>query len=244
MPMAAERRARIASAWPAQSDALRAWLIAFSLMLTGLMVIPFDTRIASLMHEHHQWEGWKIVLLSEIFSHAWGVGLIGLAIASLTPWNSPKIPRLFCASLGAGLLANVGKLFLARTRPNSFDLSLSSWESFQGWFPWWSKIVGEHSGSLSSIQSFPSAHSATAAGLAWGLCLLYPQGKWYFVLLCSLALTQRMVVEAHYFSDVCWGAAVGVLWANFLFCHSKMGRQFDLLEKWLAVRWKIQSKIS
>lgn len=243
MPISAERPARMASAWPAQSDALRAWLIAFTLMLTGLIVIPFDAQIASLMHEHHHWEGWKLVLLSEIFSHAWGVGLIALGIASLTPANAPKIPRLFCASLGAGLLANLGKLIIARTRPHSFDLSLSSWESFQGWFPWFAGVSG-HTGSFSTIQSFPSAHSATAAGLAWGLSLLYPQGKWYFVLLCLLALTQRLVVEAHFLSDVCWGAAVGVVWANFVFHNAKLGKRFDVLEKWLAMRWKIDRKIS
>ena len=244
MPVSAERSARATSAWPAQSDALRAWLIAVSLMLAGLVVIPFDSRIALFMHEHRNWEGWKIVLLSEIFSHAWGVGLIALGIASLTPANSPKIPRLFCGSLGAGLLANLGKLIIARTRPHSFDLTLSSWESFQGWFPWWSRMIGEHTGSFSAVQSFPSAHSATAAGLAWGLCLLYPQGKWYFVLLCLLALMQRLVVEAHFVSDVCWGAAVGVVWANFVFSNRKLGQRFDSLEKWLAVRWKIPGKIS
>jgi len=224
-----------------QSDAARAWLIAFSLMLFGYVVIPFDTVLASFMHTHHHWSGWKLVYLSEIFSHAWGVGLIALGIASLYASDAPKIPQLFCASLGAGLLANIGKLICARTRPHSFDLTASSWESFQGLFPWWNGVY-ENSTNLASLQSFPSAHAATAAGLAWGLSRRYPQGRWYFVLLCMLALCQRLVVEAHYLSDVCWGAAIGVIWANFVFSNVKMGQRFVRLEVWLAGRWKIHRK--
>jgi membrane-associated phospholipid phosphatase len=226
-----------------QSDAARAWLIAFSLMLFGYVVIPFDTVIASLMKKHHDWTGWKLVHLSEIFSHAWGVGLIALGISSLHALHAPKIPQLFCASLGAGLVANIGKLICARTRPHSFDLTASSWESFQGLFPWWNGVY-ESSTNLASLQSFPSAHSATAAGLAWGLSRLYPQGRWYFVLLCMLALCQRLVVQAHFLSDVCWGAAIGVIWANFVFSNVKLGQRFGRLEEWLTKRWKIQSEIA
>jgi membrane-associated phospholipid phosphatase len=244
MSLAAEHRPRLATTWPVKSDVLRAWMMVSSLLLLGLMVFPFDTRIATVLHEYRNWHGWKIVILSEIFSHAWGVGLIALGIASLNPDRAPKIPQLFCASLGAGLLANLGKLIVARVRPHSFDLSLSSGESFLGWFPWLTKIAQQTGNTNSALQSFPSAHSATAAGLAWGLCLLYPQGKWYFVLLCVLAFMQRLVVEAHYVSDICWGAAVGVLWANFVFSNVKLGQRFAALEKWLALRWKIQSKIS
>ncbi len=223
------------------SDTARAWLVAFSLLLFGYVAIPFDTTIASFLQTHRHWDGWKLVYLSEIFSHAWGVGLIALGIASLHGSYATKIPQLFCASLGAGLLANIGKLICARTRPHSFDLTASGWDTFQGLFPWWNGAYASSS-SIASLQSFPSAHAATAAGLAWGLSRLYPQGRWYFVLLCSLALCQRLAVQAHYLSDVCWGAAVGVLWANFIFSSVKLGKRFARLEAWLDSRWKIQHK--
>lgn len=226
-----------------RSDTARAWLIAFSLMLFGYAMIPFDTLIVSTMHQHRAWSGWKIVELSEIFSHAWGVGLIGLGIAFLRSCDALKIPQLFWGSLGAGLAANLGKLICARTRPNSFDLTASGWDSFQGWFPWWNGAYANAT-SLSTLQSFPSAHAATAAGLAWGLSRLYPQGRWYFVLLCTLAMTQRLVVQAHYLSDVCWGAALGVIWASIVFSNEKLGQRFARLEVWLAKRWKIERKIA
>lgn len=237
----AERSAVAATTPRVQSAAARAWLIAFSLLLFGYVVIPWDPVIAAFMHKYQGWGGWKIVSLSEIFSHAWGIGLIALAIASLSAGDTPKIPQLFCASLGSGLLANLGKLICARTRPHSFDLTASSWESFQGLFPWFSGVY-ENAVKVSALQSFPSAHAATAAGLAWSLSQLYPQGRWYFVLLCALALCQRLVVQAHFLSDVCWGAALGILWANFVFTHAKLGQQFARLETWLAERWKIQNK--
>jgi len=222
-----------------RSDAARAWLIAVSLLLFGYAMIPIDTAIASFIAEHRGWAGWKIVHLSEIFSHAWGVGLIALGIASLRSVDALKIPQLFWGSLGAGLAANLGKLICARTRPHSYDLSASSWDSFQGWFPWWSGAY-EHVTSASSLQSFPSAHAATAAGLAWGLSRLYPTGRWYFVLLCTLAMAQRLVAQAHYVSDVCWGAALGVIWANIVYNNVKLGQRFAVFEDWLAKRWNIE----
>ncbi len=173
--------------------------------------------------------------------HAWGVGLIALGIASLRSVDALKIPQLFWGALGAGLAANLGKLICARTRPHSYDLSASSWDSFQGWFPWWSGAY-EHATSASSLQSFPSAHAATAAGLAWGLSRLYPTGRWYFVLLCTLAMAQRLVAQAHYVSDVCWGAALGVIWANIVYSNVKLGQRFAVFEDWLAKRWNIERK--
>jgi membrane-associated phospholipid phosphatase len=241
LQLTAENSVGYTAASRLRSDGARAWLIAISLLLIGYAMIPCDTTVASFIRAHRDWAGWKIVLLSEIFAHAWGVGLIALGIASLRPGDAIKIPQLFWGSLGAGLAANVFKLICARTRPHSYDLNASSWDTFQGWFPWWNGAY-QHATNLSSLQSFPSAHSATAAGLAWGLSRLYPAGRWYFVLLCTLAMAQRLVVQAHYLSDVCWGAALGVIWANIVFSDVRLGRVFAVIETWLSKRWKIDCK--
>jgi membrane-associated phospholipid phosphatase len=241
--LSTENSAGYAAASQLRSDTVRAWLIGLALVLFGYVVIPLDTQISRLVLQHQDWSGWKVVQLSEIFSHAWGVGLIALGIACLRPVDAPKIPQLFWGSLGAGLAANLGKMIGARTRPNAFDLMHSGWETFQGWFPWWNGVY-EEATNVSSLQSFPSAHAATAAGLAWGLSRLYPQGRWYFALLCALAMTQRMVAQAHYLSDVCWGAALGVIWANIVFKNKKLGALFARLEAWLNERWKINRTIA
>jgi membrane-associated phospholipid phosphatase len=237
MPVAYRKSSRL------RGDVARGWIIAVALLLCGSVLIPFDTNIAAAIQQHQGWAGWKIVQLSEIFAHAWGVGLIALGIASLRPADALKVPQLFWGSLGAGLAANLGKLVYARSRPNSFDLAASSWDSFRGWFPWWNGVY-EQTDSLSSIQSLPSAHAATAAGLAWGLSQLYPAGRWYFGTLCGLAMAQRLVVQAHFASDVCWGAALGIIWASCVYSNVRLGQFFLRLEDWLASRWKIDRKIA
>jgi membrane-associated phospholipid phosphatase len=58
------------------------------------------------------------------------------------------------------------------------------------------------------VQSFPSAHSATAVGLAIGLSWLYPRGRWLFAAFAGLAILQRLDADAHYCSDVLAGGGV------------------------------------
>jgi membrane-associated phospholipid phosphatase len=58
-------------------------------------------------------------------------------------------------------------------------------------------------------NSMPSGHATTAFALAFSLAILYPRGRivWYsYALLLSLS---RVMVNAHYLSDVCSGAALG-----------------------------------
>ena len=66
---------------------------------------------------------------------------------------------------------------------------------------------------LSDIMSFPSGHSAVAAGLAATLCWRYPHGLPVFATFAVLAATQRVVTSQHYPSDVAIGAAFGLLGA-------------------------------
>ena len=64
--------------------------------------------------------------------------------------------------------------------------------------------------SHSDINSFPSGHAATAAGLAAALSWKYPHGTWLFFLLAASAAAQRVASSAHYPSDVFMGAALGL----------------------------------
>jgi membrane-associated phospholipid phosphatase len=151
-----------------------------------------------------------VVQLSEAFAHGSGVILILLAAASLDPRSWRVLPRLALGSFGAGLLADALKLVFARRRPNVSDvMNTEVWDSFLGFFAW--RNASSLQDALSrDIQSFPSGHAATAAGLACALGRLYPQAAWFFVLLTVLACFQRIAGEAHYLSDVLAGAAVGV----------------------------------
>jgi membrane-associated phospholipid phosphatase len=117
-----------------------------------------------------------------------------------------RLPLLISASLGAGLVADVVKLCISRGRPHSVDLSTATFSStFDGLFPVLS--------AGSTGQSFPSGHAATAAGLAVGLSMLYPRGRWFFASLVVGVAASRVIVHAHFPTDVVAGAALGGVWA-------------------------------
>ena len=68
--------------------------------------------------------------------------------------------------------------------------------------------------------SFPSGHSATSGALAVALSLIFPRFKWLFLFMGCLGGVSRVVVGAHYPSDVVaglvWGGAVSLLIAHYL----------------------------
>jgi membrane-associated phospholipid phosphatase len=143
------------------------------------------------------------------------VGLIILTAAILDGRCWRVGLRLAASSLGAGLVADGIKLLVARQRPGFVPLdSAGALDTFSTWLP----LL--HRESLPSAygyawQSFPSAHCATAAGLAVGLALLYPRGRWLFALFAALACWQRIDAQAHFLSDCLAGAAVGCFIAAF-----------------------------
>jgi membrane-associated phospholipid phosphatase len=152
-----------------------------------------------------------ILNVFENFGNGLGVAVIFLAIFVLDPVRRWAFPRLLCCAFGAGLASNGLKLLLARSRPNNFSFPGDVWNTFIGWFPGYS--------AHSIGQSFPSAHTATAVGLAAGLVWLYPRGRWLFPIFAVLVGCQRIQAGAHFLSDVLAGATVGSIVAlGFLKC--------------------------
>lgn len=144
----------------------------------------------------------ELMSISEAFGHGVGVTLIVITIFVLDPARRRRLPWLIAAVLLAGLGANVVKLLVARERPSAADLSQADAAgTFSGWLPL------AHNGSLH--QSFPSAHTATAVGMALLLSALYPHGRLLFAVLAVSVGAQRILGSAHFLSDVMAGAAVG-----------------------------------
>jgi membrane-associated phospholipid phosphatase len=164
----------------------------------------------------------------EPFGHGRGIVLLLLALHQLDPKRRWAIPRLAACALAAGGIANLLKLVVARTRPNDLppDFTGPVWATFHGWLPQFSI--------QSSLQSFPSAHTAAAAAFAAALIWLYPQGRLLFTLLAVLVGCQRIVSGAHFPSDVCAGAAAGCLAAALLLYVGRLPVWFDRWES----RWR------
>ena len=169
-----------------------------------------------------------VVVWSEAFAHALGVGLVALAVYLLDPARRAAIPRLLTMSWGAGLTADLLKLSIRRLRPREFDYVGGVFDTFG---PLWN--VGHGHGG----QGFPSAHAASAVGLAVALCWLYPRGRFLFVGLAALACLQRIETGAHFLSDVLAGAAIGYLFARACVGQSRLAQRFDGWESaWQRLR--------
>jgi membrane-associated phospholipid phosphatase len=171
----------------------------------------------------------RLLTWSEVFAHGLGVSLLAVTIVVLDPPRRWHVPRMIISSLGAGLVADVVKLCVARFRPRHFS-SDNSWESFAGWVPSVWPVDGfarwDH-----RVQSFPSAHAAVAVGLAVALASVYPRGRYLFVIFALLAAGQRVQCGAHFLSDVLAGGAIGCLVAASLTGRGWLTPILDRLER-------------
>ena len=200
------------------------------LVAAGLLMLPIDLPVAAWFREHRlPKELNRYLNFSEVFGHGIGVAMImlgvfavdrSLAFPSLTwpavrwPTFQPSTAKRQAARMLGGLLAGpltvlMLKQLIDRVRPRAGDLSAATtvFDTFgRG-------LLAAGAGGGSDLHSFPSGHSATAAALGSILIWKYPQGRWFFLLVAASSCLQRIASSAHYPSDACFGAALGVLGA-------------------------------
>ncbi len=184
------------------------------LLLVGLMLAAFWIDMAAM---RFHWDETRLVKflvgitgLAETFGHGFGATLILISIWFAAPTARWAVPRIAVLLISAGALSNLLKVaIIARHRPQDVTLqvmaetmspSMSVWETFGGWMPLWT--------SSHAVQSFPSAHAATAWSLAFGLAWLAPKARWWFFTLAVFACLQRVTHLNHFPSDVVAGALV------------------------------------
>ena len=206
--------------------------VALTVSLLALLTLPFDCSIAGLFHLGDGIPGdlRKAIELSEFFAHGFGVAVILIGLAVLAPHLRSTLPRLLAFAFLPSVLVHILKFSIARRRPISFNGQLpeSSAETFMGWFPKLSEPALEGSGYL--INSFPSGHTATAFGLAFGLSWLNPRGRVYFFSLASLAAMQRIVSGAHWASDTIFSLAIATAAAGLLSSDNRLTHWFSRIE--------------
>lgn len=211
----------ISSSRPAGLTRRRLLTVAVALACLGALAFSVDLDVARWCKTGHiPKEIMRFLNFSEVCGHGIGVATILLAAAVLDPTLagrraaarlgslpfSREFVQMVAATFAGGLIANIIKLTpLDRVRPRAADLSAvaSSLATF-------GDSVATSVASHSDINSFPSGHAATAAGLAAALSWKYPHGTWLFFLLAASATAQRVASSAHYPSDVFMGAALGL----------------------------------
>jgi membrane-associated phospholipid phosphatase len=208
----------------ADRPAARLWWLGVAVAFAATLALaPWDIAISQAAFIAHPASVTGVVLrFVERLGNGGGVAAILIALVILDRRVIARLPQLIAASIGAGLLADCLKLCVARARPYSLDLANTTFTStFHGWFPLFSTGAPE--------QGFPSAHAMTAAGLAVALAILYPRGRWLFAVAAAAVMVQRVIVHAHFPTDVMAGAILGTVWSRQ--CHrGVMGRGFAAIE--------------
>ncbi len=106
----------------------------------------------------------------------------------------------------SGIVADIIKPIAGRARP-----ILYLRDSFFGFAPF------NAQGFL--WNGFPSGHTTTAVALACSLSLLYPRARILWFTYAGLLTASRVIVNAHYLSDVCAGAFLGWATTYLLYQH-------------------------
>lgn len=102
----------------------------------------------------------------------------------------------FLAVAGSGIVADIFKVIFWRARPwTLFD------QGSHGFFYF----------SFSGSLSFPSGHTTVAAAVAVSLSVAFPRATPIVVFIPLSVGLSRMIVGAHYLSDVIAGLSIGVL---------------------------------
>lgn len=155
--------------------------------------------------------------MSDVGQSQWYLVPSGLLVILLALGDFTKIPAsitrgwatvgalagyLFLSVGLAAILTNILKIVFGRMRPHLFD------DAGPRAFDFWS--VGY------DFASFPSGHATTAGALIVAGCFLLPRLRVLVVLFGLAIATSRVVVGAHYPSDIVAGLAVGTAVAYLL----------------------------
>lgn len=103
---------------------------------------------------------------------------------------------LFLSIALSGIIANMVKPMVGRLRPKMlFESNLYGFDVFHmGW----------------EYNSLPSGHATTVFSLAMALSLFYPRWRLPFFFFAVMVGASRVIIAAHYVSDVLAGAYVGI----------------------------------
>ncbi|MBB3660511.1 membrane-associated phospholipid phosphatase [Rhizobium sp. BK650] len=161
--------------------------------------------------------GWLILTSALLFFHGRaGYNILRSARAKAQALYVSWIGAyLFTTVVFSGLLANLLKRMIGRARPEHFhDLGVLSFTPFSG---------------DAALESFPSGHSTTVGAFFAAFALLFPRYRVPFIA-CAIWLGMtRVMVGAHYPSDVIAGLAFGA-WFSLLtaIVYARYGLLFKL----------------
>ena len=198
------------------------WLV-IAVIVMGASMVLLDQRTTSAVSRLPAWVTLAFKWLTDFGRSSWFLLPLGFCILALA-LSSPFMDRigrrvsaivatrlsfLFAAIALPDIFVTVAKHLIGRRRPSS--LGPFVYDPFS-WSP--------------AFASLPSAHAATACSVAVAFGALFPQIRFLLWTYALLIMASRIVISAHYPSDVMAGAFVGVFGALFVrnwFAERRLG---------------------
>ena len=195
--------------WPLT---LREFAVAAAVGVVVLLILMVTVDAAATRGVGHL-PRWIISIFDDVTDYGksgwflWPLGLLFLALAALPPMLTPfsqrvlaaimvRIGFLFTAIAAPGLFVTIIKRMIGRARPmvgGSLDPFLFSP------FVWRADYAG-----------MPSGHATTAFAVLVAFGTLWPRYRTIVLIYALIIAFSRVVVTAHYPSDVLAGALVGI----------------------------------
>jgi undecaprenyl-diphosphatase len=215
-------------AWllPARELAIAAGVVIVVFVLGMLLIDAPSTRAVERLPR------WIVTFFDSITDYGksgyvlWPLGLLFLALAALPPLATRMQQRvlaaimvrvgfLFAAVAVPGLFGTIIKRLIGRARPlvgGSLDPTL--FHPF-GW--------------RADYASLPSGHATTSFALMVAVSSLWPRARTYALIYALMIAVSRIVVTAHYPTDVAMGALLGIAGALMVrrwFAMRRLGFSF------------------
>lgn len=198
-------------------------VVFLKITIAAFLALGLDVPVSRAMVQQHALRFLHHFLEAmEPFGQPPAVIAVSLAVLLCAGARRAIAFRIAAAALLPGVAIDILKLCIARVRPRDFDFHGTVLDTFRGVFP------GVHAGS--SLQSWPSGHSAVAVGFALSLAAVFPRGRWLFGALALFVMLQRVETGAHYVSDTLFASAVAYLFFMLLFGTGPVARWFERLE--------------
>lgn len=104
---------------------------------------------------------------------------------------------MFVSVAGSGLIVDVLKGLIGRLRP--YELFVHGAYGFVPFSLHW------------SMNSFPSGHGQTIFAAMTSLAVIWPRGRYFWLLVAVVVAASRVIISVHYLSDVAMGAYCGTV---------------------------------
>jgi membrane-associated phospholipid phosphatase len=204
----------------------RLWLAVFLLLLATSLALAFiDHPLSEYLRQIKDSPFIKgagaITDIGKSDPYLWGFGLSAIGMMCFALWQKAKMKKaddaflksyrfayLFFCQAAAGVLVNIIKMIVGRARPIILER-----EGIYGFDPL--TFQG-------AWHSFPSGHANTMFVLALTVGAIYPALRWPLWILAIIIAATRVMVNAHFLSDILAGLIVALLFLPLcLFIYQK-----------------------